>query len=62
MAPPTNVLNEPVVIIGAGASGLVTAHVLIQDGFTNVQVLTRDKSVGGVWARERIYPGLYINK
>jgi cation diffusion facilitator CzcD-associated flavoprotein CzcO len=48
-------------IIGAGAAGLITAHVLLQDGF-NVQVITRDISVGGVWAKERVYPGLSINK
>ena len=48
-------------IIGAGAAGLITAHVLLQDGF-NVQVITRDMSVGGVWAKQRVYPGLAINK
>jgi cation diffusion facilitator CzcD-associated flavoprotein CzcO len=48
-------------IIGAGAAGLVTAQVLLRDGF-DVQIITRDKSVGGVWAKERVYPGLNINK
>ncbi|KAG5728376.1 Dimethylaniline monooxygenase [N-oxide-forming] 2 [Termitomyces sp. T112] len=46
--------------LGAGAAGLITAHVLLQDGF-KVQLITRDSSPGGVWARERIYPGLSIN-
>ncbi|KAF6749378.1 hypothetical protein DFP72DRAFT_1073202 [Ephemerocybe angulata] len=55
------VLDQPVCIIGAGVAGLINAHVLLQDGFTNVTLLTRDASVGGVWARERVYPGLYIN-
>jgi hypothetical protein len=27
-----------------------------------VTLISRDKSVGGTWARDRIYPGLYINK
>ncbi|TFK37874.1 FAD/NAD-P-binding domain-containing protein [Crucibulum laeve] len=54
-------LDERIGIIGAGAAGLITAHVLLQDGFTNVQIFTRDKSAGGVWARERIYPGLVLN-
>ncbi|KAF8648995.1 hypothetical protein AX16_006109 [Volvariella volvacea WC 439] len=54
-------LSRPIGIIGAGAAGLITAHTLIKDGFTNVQILTRDASVGGVWARDRIYPGLFIN-
>ncbi|KAF8585177.1 FAD/NAD(P)-binding domain-containing protein [Ramaria rubella] len=56
-----NVLSEPLGIIGSGTAGLITAHVLLQDGFTNVQIITRDKSPGGVWARERVYPGLNIN-
>ncbi|KAL1940036.1 hypothetical protein VTO73DRAFT_9371 [Trametes versicolor] len=51
----------PVVVIGAGVAGLITAHTLIRDGFTDVQVLTRDAQVGGVWAATRIYPGLYLN-
>ncbi|KAI6115957.1 hypothetical protein F5141DRAFT_637150 [Pisolithus sp. B1] len=55
------VRRESVGIIGAGAAGLVTAHTLLQDGFENVQLLTRDKSVGGVWERQRIYPGLSLN-
>lgn len=49
-------------VIGAGVAGLITAHTLIRDGFTDVQVLTRDAQVGGVWAATRIYPGLYLNK
>ena len=50
-----------VCVVGAGAVGLITAHVLREDGF-EVQVLTRDKSVGGVWARGRVYPGIALNK
>lgn len=55
------VRRQSVGIVGAGAAGLVTAHTLLQDGFENVQLLTRDKSVGGVWERQRIYPGVTIN-
>lgn len=57
-----SILSEPIGIIGAGPAGLINAHVLLQDGFTNIQVITRDASVGGVWARDRVYPGLHINK
>ncbi|KAF9035558.1 hypothetical protein BJ165DRAFT_1533546 [Panaeolus papilionaceus] len=57
----TSVLNEPIGIIGSGVAGLITAHVLLSDGFTDVTIITRDSSVGGTWARERVYPGLYIN-
>lgn len=57
-----NPLLEPVGIIGSGIAGLITAHILLQDGFKSVEVLTRDSSVGGVWSEERIYPGLHINR
>ncbi|KAI0650878.1 FAD/NAD-P-binding domain-containing protein [Trametes meyenii] len=53
--------SGPIAIIGAGVAGLITAHTLLRDGFTDVQILTRDAQVGGVWARDRIYPGLYLN-
>ena len=49
-------------IIGAGAAGLINAHVLLQDGFSDVTLFSRDKTVGGTWARARVYPGLHINK
>ncbi|KAI0068518.1 FAD/NAD-P-binding domain-containing protein [Artomyces pyxidatus] len=52
--------TEAVGIIGAGLAGLITAHTLLQDGFTDVVVLTRDRTVGGVWAKERVYPGLRV--
>ncbi|KAI0058582.1 FAD/NAD(P)-binding domain-containing protein [Artomyces pyxidatus] len=32
-----------------------------RDGFSDVLVLTRDRTVGGVWAEERVYPGLRVN-
>lgn len=49
-------------VVGAGAAGLITTHTLLRDGFENVEVLTRDESPGGVWAAQRVYPGLSINK
>ncbi|KAJ7140329.1 FAD/NAD-P-binding domain-containing protein [Mycena crocata] len=49
-----------VAVLGAGAAGLITAHTLSTDGF-DVQVITRDRSPGGQWAAERIYPGLQLN-
>lgn len=51
-----------VCIVGSGPAGLITAHTLLQDGFTNVSVFTRDKTPGGVWAMEKLYPGMRINK
>ena len=61
MSPPS-VLNEPIGIIGAGVAGLINAHILLQDGFTDVTLISRDNSIGGTWARHRVYPGLFINK
>lgn len=58
----TDPLLEPVGVIGSGIAGLITAHVLLQDGFRTVEVLTRDRSVGGVWSEERVYSGLKINR
>ena len=61
-ATPHSPLSESVGIIGAGPAGLINAHILIQDCFTNVHVITRDAAVGGVWARERVYSDLRLNK
>ena len=58
----SDVLREPIGIIGAGSAGLINAHILLQDGFTDVTLISRDKSVGGTWMRDRVYQGLYINK
>ncbi|KAF9523127.1 hypothetical protein CPB83DRAFT_799685 [Crepidotus variabilis] len=58
---PSSVFGEAIIIVGTGAAGLMTAHTLLKDGFTNVTLITRDKSVGGTWAKQRVYPGLYIN-
>jgi dimethylaniline monooxygenase (N-oxide forming) len=54
--------RQSVGIIGAGTAGLIMGYTLLHDGFQNVQLLTRDKSVGGVWAKERVYPGVSINR
>ncbi|KAI0312356.1 FAD/NAD-P-binding domain-containing protein [Amylostereum chailletii] len=59
--PVTDARSSSVGIIGAGPAGLITAHTFLQDGFKNVQVLTRDQSVGGTWMRGRVYPGLVLN-
>ncbi|KAJ7288126.1 FAD/NAD-P-binding domain-containing protein [Mycena rebaudengoi] len=53
--------KESVAIIGSGAAGIITAHTLLRDGFSRVQILTRDGTPGGVWAKNRVYPGLQIN-
>lgn len=55
-------LEKSICVIGSGTAGLVSAQVLVQDGFKNVEVITRDRSPGGTWAEERMYPELRINK
>lgn len=55
-------LETSICVIGAGPAGLITAHTLIQDGFKNVQILTKDRSPGGTWCADRLYPDLYLNK
>lgn len=63
MAPQSNVeLDKTIAVIGSGPSGLVSAHVLVADGFKHVEVLTRDRSPGGTWARERVPLELKVNK
>ncbi|KAF4580716.1 hypothetical protein EYR38_003002 [Pleurotus pulmonarius] len=57
----TDPRSDAIGIIGAGAAGLITAYTLLQDGFKDIQLLTRDKTAGGIWAEERVYPGLTIN-
>jgi dimethylaniline monooxygenase (N-oxide forming) len=55
-------LQKTIGIIGSGPAGLISAQVLLKDGFEHVEVLTRDHSPGGVWAKERVPPNLKINK
>jgi len=59
---PNPAISESVGILGAGMGGLISAHVLEQDGFKDITVITRDPSVGGTWSRNRVYSGLHINK
>ncbi|MCV7382605.1 flavin-containing monooxygenase [Mycolicibacter longobardus] len=50
--------REPrVVIIGAGVAGITTAHILREQGFTDITVLEKGSDVGGVWYWNH-YPGL----
>ncbi|MGL4305691.1 MAG: flavin-containing monooxygenase [Mycobacteriaceae bacterium] len=54
----TNLPREPrVIIVGAGVSGIATAHALQQAGFTDWIILEKGSDVGGVWYWNH-YPGL----
>jgi dimethylaniline monooxygenase (N-oxide forming) len=60
MGPPHPTGGSRVCVIGAGIAGLVTAKVLLEDGF-EVSVFEKEASLGGVWAASRTYPGLHAN-
>ncbi len=49
---------KTVAIIGAGPSGLITAKVLLDDGF-DVILFERQRELGGVWSAETAYADLH---
>lgn len=49
--------NKLITIVGAGISGIITAKVLSEFGH-DVIVFEKSSEIGGVWARDRRYPGL----
>ncbi len=53
--PPPGRTSPRVVVVGAGFGGLGTARALLSRGVTDVTVLERGDSVGGVW-RDNTYP------
>lgn len=55
-----DVSRPRVVIIGAGMSGVLTGHRLLQAGIDNFTVYEKANSVGGTW-RENTYPGLHCD-
>ena len=57
-----DVYSDPIVIIGSGIAGLIHAYVLLCDGFKNVTIITKDSTVGGVWVKDKLYPGLKLSK
>lgn len=51
-----------VVVVGAGVQGLCAAHTFLMiDPSLNLLILDNKKSVGGVWSKEQLYPGLRAN-
>lgn len=50
--------SKTVAIIGAGASGLVAAKVLLTDGF-NITVFDRYSKLGGIWSEDGSYFNLH---
>ena len=51
-----------VIIIGAGVEGLVTAKTFLNiDPDLDLLILESQRTLGGVWAEQRLYPGLLAN-
>ncbi|KAF3929361.1 hypothetical protein ABW19_dt0201144 [Dactylella cylindrospora] len=53
--------NFDVIIVGAGLSGLLAAKTFLDIQPTiNLLIVERETSIGGVWSKDRIYPGLNV--
>ena len=51
-----------VIIVGAGVHGLCAAHTFLSiDPLLSILIADSKSSVGGVWAKEQLYPGLRAN-
>ncbi|KAL8955380.1 MAG: hypothetical protein Q9183_006672, partial [Haloplaca sp. 2 TL-2023] len=51
-----------IIIIGAGPHGLVAAKTYLQlSPIVSLLILDSNATVGGVWAKENLYPGLRTN-
>lgn len=51
-----------VVVVGAGLQGLCAAHTFLSlDPSLSLLLVDSNKTVGGTWCQERIYPGLRAN-
>jgi cation diffusion facilitator CzcD-associated flavoprotein CzcO len=53
--------TKSVAIVGAGASGLVCAKVLLDDGF-DVTLFDRQRELGGIWSTETAYADLHTQQ
>ncbi len=52
--PPSSTMHTPIVILGAGPSGLLTARVLQDVGFRKIIVIDQQGVYGGIWNRPEI--------
>ena len=53
--------SKTVAIVGAGPSGLVSAKVLLDDGF-DVTLFDRQRELGGIWSAETAYVDLHTQQ
>ena len=58
----TNNSHYDVIVIGAGCAGLPAAKNYLQiEPATSLLLIDANRSIGGVWAKENLYPGLKTN-
>lgn len=54
--------NYDVVLVGAGLQGLATARIFLQiEPDLKILIVDSNEIVHGVWAKEKLYPGLVTN-
>lgn len=49
--------GTPVVILGAGAAGILTAYGLSEMGFSDITIIDKKKDRGGIWAQKNVREG-----
>jgi dimethylaniline monooxygenase (N-oxide forming) len=59
MASPSGSKHHKVIIVGARLNGILAAKTYLQiKPDVDILIIDSEKSIGGVWAATRIYPGL----
>ena len=54
-------LKTPILILGAGPAGILTARTLVEIGFTNIQILDESGKFNGVWKMNSLSKGTINN-
>jgi hypothetical protein len=54
---PDRISRTPILIVGAGASGLLSAKALLDMGFRNIEIIDQRGESGGIWEDERVFKG-----
>lgn len=58
----TSSSHYKVIVIGAGSAGLPAAKTYLQlEPSVSLLIVDENRSIGGVWAKEKLYPGLRAN-
>lgn len=54
---PEHISSTPILIVGAGASGLLSAKAMVDSGFKNITMIDQRGEPGGIWEDERVFNG-----